>query len=325
MACGLKLGHLTVCGAAVFVFASFPASYAAQKKPPVSTSTAHIEHVMDLAQTGHCTEALPVLRKALPGLRDPKYRYSVAMLSAQCGMSVDQEDAVVESLLVLNREFPKDPRVLYITTRYYSELANRTAQRLINSEPNSAEAQQLLAESYQERGKYDDAMAKYRKILEQYPNQPGIHYQLGRMILIKPLTPETAEEAKKEFEAELKVNPDSPAAEFMLGDLAMRAQKTDEAIEHFTRATHLDAGLPQPYLGLGMALNASRKYPEAIEALKRFVALQPGDPAGYYQLSLAYSRMGDKQEAARQLALQREAEKHWNFNPTSPNEMMQPH
>ncbi len=314
---------------AALALASLSVLSAAQKKASTPAaapmSSASIERAMDLASRGHCTEALPVLRKALAALKDPKYRYSVAMLSAQCGMSIDQEVAVGEALLVLNREFPKDPKVLYITTRYYSELANRTAQKLISMNPAPVEAQQLLAESYQQRGQYDDATAKYKKILEQFPNQPGIHYQLGRIILIKPLTPESSEAAKKEFEAELKVNPSSPAAEFMLGDLALRAQKSQEAIEHFSRATQIDAGLPQPYLGLGIAYNAEGKFADAIDSLKKFVALQPGDPAGYYQLAIAYSRMGNKEEAERQMALQREAQKHWDVSSTLPEEMMQPH
>lgn len=320
----LKQGFMIACGAAFLTCALPQALLGGQKTSAAESAAAQLNHAMDLASRGHCVEALPVLKRYLPHLKDKKYRYSVAMLSAQCGMSTDEEDAVVESLLVLNREFPTDPRVLYITTRYYSELANRAAHRLLKSAPNSAEAEQLLAQSYQDRGKYKDAMAKYRQILKQHPNQPGIHYQIGRIILANPLTPETSAEAKKEFEAELKVDPHSPAAEFMLGDLAMRAQNTEEALKHFTRATQFDAELPQPYLGLGMALNALGKHEEAIKVLKKFVKMQPGDPAGYYQLAIAYSRLGDKEEAEHQMALQREAQKHWNPGPTS-QEMMQPH
>jgi predicted Zn-dependent protease len=247
------------------------------------------------------------------------------MASAQCGMSEDQEDAVVESLALLNRDFPNDSKVLYITTRYYSELANRAAQRLLDSAASSAEAQELLAESYQARGEFENATAKYQKILEQYPNQPGVHYQLGRIILAKPLTPETAEEAKKEFEAELQTNPGSPAAEFMLGDLAWREQNTEEAIKHFTRATKLDVSLAQPYLGLGIALNAAGRFVAAIESLKKYVELDPANPAGYYQLAIAYARSGNKQEAERQRALQLEAEKKWKPGPASTTDMLQPH
>ncbi len=319
---------MVASGVAVLVGASLAASSGAQQssaKSGAGAAAAALEHAMDLASKGHCVQALPTLKGDLPHIVSPKFRYAVAMLSAQCGMSTDEEETVIESLLVLNREHPKDPEVLFITTRYLSELANRTAQRLLKTAPDSAEAEQLLADAYEQRGQYDDAVAKYRQILKQYPNQPGIHYQLGRILLAKPLTPATAEAAKKEFEAELRVNPDSPDSEFMLGDLAMRAQDNAKAIEHFTLATRLDAELPQPYLGLGMALNAAGKYAEAIQVLKKFVQLQPDDPAGYYQLSMAYSRMGNKAEAERQLALQREALKHWNSRPTSPEDMLQPH
>lgn len=284
-----------------------------------------IQRGIDLASTGHCGEALAILRKGTRQIATKKLRYQAEMAAAQCGMSTDEEDVVVESLLWLNREFPSDSKVLYLTTRYYSELANRAAQRLLSRAGDSAEAHQLLAESYQARGEYDNATAKYKQILEQHPNQPGAHYQLGRIILAKPLTPESAEEARKEFEAELKVNPGSPAAEFMLGDLAWRQQNADEAIEHFTRATQLDVSLAQPYLGLGIALNASGKFTQAIASLNRYVELEPGDPAGHYQLAIAYARSGNKQEAERQRALQMDAEKKWNSGPGNTTDLLQPH
>jgi predicted Zn-dependent protease len=265
------------------------------------------------------------LKKAAPEIADKGLRYKAAMASAQCGMSVDQEDTVLKSLLLLNREFSNDSRVLYITTHYYSELANRAAQRLQERVPASAEAQELLAETYQTRGEYENAAAKYRKILEQYPNQPGVHYQLARIIVAKPVTLAFTEEAKKELEEELKINPGSPAAEFMLGDLAWRQQKSNEAIEHFSRATRLDVTLAQPYLGLGIALNGAGRFAEAIESLKKYVQLEPKDPAGYYQLAIAYARTGNRQEAERQRELQLEAEKKWNAGRATNQDIVQPH
>lgn len=317
---GLLLAGLT-CGVASRLYGGQASPKASGNVP----SQASIERGIDLASTGHCAEALAILKRGTQQVADKKVRYRAAMATAQCGMSTDQEDPVVESLLWLNREFPNDSRVLYLTTRYYSELANRSAQRLLDRAANSAEAQELLAESYQARGEYENASAKYRKILEQYPNQPGVHYQLGRIVLANPLTPETAEQARKEFDAELQVNPDSPAAEFMLGDLAWRQQNAEDAIKHFTRATQLDVSLAQPYLGLGIALNAAGKFLEAIASLKKYVELDPGDPAGYYQLAIAYARSGNKQEAERQRELQLEAEKKWNASPRSTTDLLQPH
>jgi len=292
----------------------------------VESPTARAERGIALGTRGHCKEALPILKSVIPKLQDKDLLHDAVMARAQCGMAVDQRAAVVESLLVLMREFPGDPKVLYLTTRYYSELANRTAQELIEKSPSSPEAESLIAEAFQAQGKWDDAAAQFRKILQQNPNQPGIHYQLGRILLSKPLDPAVTEEARKEFEAELKINPTSPAAEFMLGDLAWRNQKADEAIEHFYRATQFDAGLAEAYLGLGIALNAAGKYSEAIPPLKKYTDMDPSDPAGYYQLATAYARTGNKPEADRLLALQRKVERNKPRMMTlSPEDVAQPH
>jgi tetratricopeptide (TPR) repeat protein len=297
------------------------------KTPAVPESTtAAAERGIGLGTRGHCKEALPILKRVIPKIQDKDLLHDAVMARAQCGMAVDERAAVAESLLVLMREFPGDPKVLYITTRYYSELANRTAQELIEKLPSSPEAETLIAETFQAQGKWDDAAAQFRKILQQNPNQPGIHYQLGRILLSKPLDPTVTEEATKEFEAELKINPTSPSAEFMLGDLAWRNQKADEAIEHFSRATQFDAGLAEAYLGLGMALNAAGKYPDAITPLKKYTDMEPSDPAGYYQLATAYARTGNKTEADRLLALQRQAEKNKPRMMTlPPQDVAQPH
>jgi len=294
---------------------------------PTESPTATAERGISLGTRGRCQEAIPILKKVIPKIQgDKDLLHDAVMARAQCGMATDQRDVVAESLIVLRREFPGDAKVLFITTRYYSELANRTAQELLQKAPSSPEAETLIAEAFQAQGKWDDAAAQYRKILQQNPNQQGIHYQLGRILLSKPMDPTVTEQATKEFEAELKINPTSPSAEFMLGDLAMRDQKTDDAIAHFSRATQFDAGLVEGYLGLGMALNAAGKYAEAIAPLKKYTEMDPSDPAGYYQLATAYARTGNKQEADRLLALQREMEKNKPRTVSPPaQDISQPH
>ena len=77
----------------------------------------------------------------------------------------------------------------------------------------------------------------------------------------------------------------------------------------FPERRNLTPGLAEAYLGLGMALNSAGKYAEAITPLKKYTDMDPSDPAGYYQLATAYARTGNKQEADRLLALQRQMEK----------------
>lgn len=278
------------------------------KKKVLDTSASAREGIQ-LTAEGHCNESLPLLRKSLPRITDKQLKYDAAMAMAQCGMSVDDDTDTVTALVLLRREFPNDAKVLYTASHFYSELAMRAARRLVATDPHSAEAQELNAESLESNGKFDQALEVYRQILKQFPQQPGIHYRIGRLILAEPQNATSSDDAKKEFEEELKVNPTAASAEFMLGDLARQAEQWDQAILHFGRATKLDAGFSEAFLGLGISFNADGKSAEAVVPLERYVKMEPSDPAGHYQLAIAYNRVGRKQDAAREIALQRETEK----------------
>jgi tetratricopeptide (TPR) repeat protein len=276
------------------------------KSAPAVDFAASAAQGIGLAEKGRCREALPLLKKSIPHLNDKQLKFEAAMASARCAMSLDQVETTVDTLLLLDREYPHNPEVLYVTVHYFSELANRSEQDLVNSAPESYQVHKLDAEGLESQEKWDEAAAEYRTILEGNPKLPEIHYRLGRILLSKQ--PPAVDEAKKEFEAELAIDPVNAAAEFMLGDIARQAQQWDEAIAHFSRALKMDSGFEEAYLGLGMALNAAGKNAEAVGLLEAYVKMEPADPAGHYQLSIAYAKLGRKDDAAKEMALQREAE-----------------
>lgn len=281
------------------------ASALAQIPPPVADIPS-AKRALALADHGNCKDALPTLRKVTPRLVDKELKRTAGLAAVRCAMTLGRSDAATDALQLLNREFPHDPEVLYVTTHAYSDLATRASLDLVQSAPSSYQARELNAESLEMQGKWDDAAAEYRAILKQNPNLPGIHFRLGRFILSKPETPTTAEDAKKEFAEELTIDPNNAGAEYVLGELASHAQHWDEAIEHFSRATKIDASFADASLGLGMAYAAVGKYPEAIPPLEAYVKQQPGNPAGHYQLAIAYNRVGRKQDATREALLQKQ-------------------
>ena len=260
---------------------------------------------VSLAARGRCREALPVLRKASTHLADKQLKYQTMMAIARCAMSLEQTETAVQALLVLNREFPHDPEVLYTTTHFYSELAGRASQELGATAPTSPQAQQLEAEAFESQGSWDKAEAQYKRILDQNPRLPGIHYRLGRISLAR--SPAAVDAAKNDFNEELKIDANNASAEFMLGEIARQAGQWDEAAAHFSHASKLDEGFVEAYLALGMSLNSSGKFSDSIAPLQIYVKMQPADPAGHYQLATAYARTGRKTEAEKEMALQREA------------------
>lgn len=273
-------------------------------KAPAADASSSAERGINLAQKGRCRDALPILKKAAAHLTDKQLKYRALMATARCAMSLDQTDTTVEALLVLNREFPHDPDVLYSTTHFYSELASRAAQELAATAPTSHQAEQLEAEAFESQQNWDRAVAEYKKILEQEPKLSGIHYRLGRISLSK--SPPEVDNAKAEFAEELKIDPDNASAEFMLGEIARQAGEWDDAVGYFSRASKLDEGFQEAFLALGMSLNSAGKFSEAIAPLQSYIKMEPGDSAGHYQLATAYARTGHKPEAERELALQRE-------------------
>lgn len=274
------------------------------KSSSPETSSA-VERALDLAKEGQCTTALPLLRSAGSHAADRQTKRSIGLATVRCALKLDRPEVAVTALLSLNRDFPRDPEVLYVTTHAYSDLATRASQELAQSAPDSDPARELYAESLEMQGKWNDAEAQYRKILAAHPDLPGIHYRIGRLILSKPPTANTASDATREFEDELKLDPKNADAEYILGELARQSSQWNDAIAHLSRAVKLDPGFAAAYLGLGMSLNSAGKFGDSVAPLEKYVHLQPDDPAGHYQLAIACARSGRREEAEKEMALQR--------------------
>jgi predicted Zn-dependent protease len=207
----------------------------------------------------------------------------------------------------LRRDFPDDPERLYVSARFLSQLANRTAQELAERFPSSVQVARLNAEALETRRMWDQAIEAYREILEKDPKVPDIRYRIASILLDREWSAASVAEATKELEAELKANPNNASAEFVLGEIARREGAWDTAIRRFSRAGELDAGFLEAQLALGMSLNAAGRYAEAVAPLERYVKRAPEDPAGHYQLAMSYSRTGNQAAAERAMENHRQA------------------
>jgi tetratricopeptide (TPR) repeat protein len=277
------------------------------RKAPAVDPLAAAKQSLVLAGQGKCKEALQLLRKSAPHLADKEIKLKAGVATMRCALNREQTDTAVEAIQMLNREFPHDPEVLYITTHAYSDLSTRASIELATTAPDSHQAHEMNAEALELQGKWDDAEKEYQSILERAPSLPGIHFRLGRLLLSRPNpSGDASEKAKEHFKKELEIDPHNAGAEYILGELARQESQWGEAIERFTKVTKLDAGFTDAFLSLGMSFVAEGKPVDAIAPLETYVKLQPGNPAGHYQLAMAYSRAGRKEDAKREAAQQRE-------------------
>jgi len=265
------------------------------------------ERAIKLAQNGRCEEALPALKRAAQPGTDKTVRRTAAFAGVRCAMLINQTGAAVDFLQMLNREFPGDPEVLFVSVHTYSDLSTKAAQQLAMTAPNSIEGHKLNAEALEAQGKWDAAEKEYKAILAQNPQLPGIHFLLGRLLLSKPdAGPTAGEDAKNEFQAELKIDPSNAGAEYVLGEMARQDSQWDDAIQHFSRATKLDAGFGDAFLGLGSALLSAKRFSDAIPPLQTAVKLEPRNPGAHYNLATALTRAGRREEADKEFAIHRQ-------------------
>jgi len=295
------------------------------KRDGPSDLSSPIARALHLADSGKCKEAVPLLKRALPQTSDKTLKRSAGLDGVRCAMVSNQFDAAEEFLRMLNREFPGDPEVLYTSVHTYSDLATRASQQLAISAPNSAQAHELNAESLELQGKWDQAAKEYEAIAQQNPRLPGLHFRRGRLLLSEPNPPaDASEQAKKEFQQELEIDPNNAGAEYVLGELARQESQWPEAIQHFSRATKLDAGFGDAFLGLGTTLLSAKRFADAIPPLETAVKLEPRNPGAHYSLATALTRAGRKQDADKEFEIHRQMTQKGEARPQQAAEPQNP-
>jgi predicted Zn-dependent protease len=263
--------------------------------------------IAQLAESGHCREVLPLLKTVMARTTDPEQKKRLGVDGVECAMTLKDSETAENLVRALRKQFPSDPEVLYIAVHVFSDLSLRASQELASSAPGSYQMHELNAEAMEAQGRPENAIGEYREVLKRAPNVHGIHYRIGRLLLSGPNRGTTTEEARREFEEELKVDPSSAASEYVLGELARQDQQTSTAVEHFERATKLDGGFTDAFIGLGRTMIEGGRLAEAVAPLQAATKLQPDNPAAHFYLATAYQRSGRQKDASREFGLQRQA------------------
>ena len=266
------------------------------------------ERATELAERGECAAAMPLIHQALEQdtqIQDSDLKRRMGAAGVRCAMMLDHRGAATTILAWLEEQFPHDPEILFMATHVYSDLAARSSKELMDTAPDSPLVVDINAENFEKQGDWKKAIAEYRVLLAREPKMPGIHARIGQIILTLPATATSNDEARKEFEQELKLHPQNASAEYFLGELARKSGQLPQAIEHYRNATRLNPGLPEPHFGLGRCLLDSDKAAEAVGPLETAAKLAPDNPTVHFTLAHAYQELGRKDDAAREFALQK--------------------
>ncbi len=292
----------------ILVLAGASAQALSQQQPSLA------ERAVNLALAGRCAEAMPLLKQASGESADKDAKRVSGKFGVRCAMLLNNQSEAASFLTRLQQEFPNDPDILFLAVHMYSDLAFRNSQQLMQVAPDSIEVLRLNAENFEKAGDAKKAIGEYRVLLQREPGTPGIHYRIGGLILENLGAAGQAEDAQKEFEEELKIDPRNAGAQYYLGEVARQEDKLPEATERFATAVKLAPDFAEAEFGLGRSLLDSGKNAEAVEPLEKAARLAPDNPTIHFALATAYQRMGRKDDAAREFALQKSAADKINTN-----------
>jgi tetratricopeptide (TPR) repeat protein len=252
------------------------------------------------AEKGECAAVTPELQREFAAKADKKQHRLAGLALAQCRIAAKQFDTAGPIIAQLEKEFPADPDVLYVSANYHMKAWNDAIYRMYQKAPSSYRVDQLSAEVFETQGKYTEAIAEYRKAIEKNPKAINLHYKLGRALLQQSHDPAGLEQARKEFEAELTLNPSDAVAEYQVAQILTTQLKKDEAKPHFERAAELRPDFPEALIAVAKLRSEAKRYDDAVKLLERAVKLQPRGEIAHYNLMLAYRNAGRTADAERE-------------------------
>jgi tetratricopeptide (TPR) repeat protein len=254
------------------------------------------------AAAGGCDIAANDLYDAFTNNRDSDLRRLAGLALVQCHIAHDRLEAAIPVALTLQREFPADPDVLYQAARLHMKAWNDVVFQMFQKTPASYRVNQVSAEIFEIQGRYADAITEYRKAIEKNPAAINLHFRLGRALVLQSHSPDALSAARREFEAELQLNPSDAVAEYEVGQILLAQNKPHEAAPRLEHALTLSPDFGEALLAVAKLRADARHYDEAIPLLERAVRLQPANESAHYNLMLAYRNAGRAADAQREKA-----------------------
>jgi tetratricopeptide (TPR) repeat protein len=171
-------------------------------------------------------------------------------------------------------------------------------KKALQEKPEDNESTQLLGISYYLSGRPGEAIPFLEKVQTWYPRvNVDASYILGQCYIQTKDYPHARQAFAKMFD----LPSDSAASYLLTARMLFRQEFGPVAQEYAQKAAEIDPKLPLAHFLLGEIHLFQSQIPEAISDFQRELALNPGHAATYYKLADAYSRVQKLDDAERLL------------------------
>jgi tetratricopeptide (TPR) repeat protein len=151
---------------------------------------------------------------------------------------------------------------------------------------------------YLKNGRFEDAAASWRHVVELTPQSTSVAIELVQLYT----SLQEHDEARQVCEMLVGRNPDDATLWILLGVINRRLERYEAMSEAFERATTLSAKGPLNFESLLLAEEVERANDlvAAIEIYEQLVALHPDSARLHYMLGLSLARIEDSETARRE-------------------------
>ncbi|HUJ01220.1 MAG TPA: tetratricopeptide repeat protein [Usitatibacter sp.] len=147
--------------------------------------------------------------------------------------------------------------------------------------------------AYHDAGRFAEAEAVYRRVLDAVPDRPEALVLLGDLAQRRGAD----EEALALLQRAVAIAPSVAKFQHQLGVVLHKCGRVDEAIAHLRRAVALRPDLADACYSLGNAFAASGRAEEAISSYRRALAAQPSFAAAHTNLGIVLQHLGRMDDA----------------------------
>jgi tetratricopeptide (TPR) repeat protein len=136
------------------------------------------------------------------------------------------------------------------------------------------------------------AVEKFEAALQQFPDDPDIHFRFGAFLMRQ-----SPDRGVSEIQKTIELQPDHVPALVGLASIYLGNGDAKRAMEYAKRATQAHPEDFAPHVVYGRALLETDNYIDAAVELENAVRLAPESADAHYSLATAYARLGRKDDA----------------------------
>jgi tetratricopeptide (TPR) repeat protein len=192
---------------------------------------------------------------------------------------------------------PTDVDILYHRGRAHMLVSKESYEKMYQANPTSWRVHQVLAQSFVEQDRLDEAVKECQEAIAAMPREPGLHEELADVYWKQNQLPK----AEAEFQNELQVDNESLSSMYKLGVVSIERSKPEVAEKLLTEVVKRSPKYPDANYQLGRAEAQMGNTVAAIADFSAAVANEKADAEtlrqSYYQLAQLYRREQKTQES----------------------------